>query len=169
MKLSKRPENITFSRFQCNIDGIAMDKRIKEAGSLSFPFCLRLPRHIYSVYTDDVTLVNSTVMSPLLQAKYTTPPSSPVCSLFGSGDDNQSTPNQKSTPDLATNLITSPRMWSFMNSSKGNSKEKYVFYGDLSFMDSQGIFASTFRKSAIIFPSNLSTLDSSGVTKNKRP
>ena len=110
MKLSKRPENITFSRFQCNIDGLAMDKWVKEAGSLSFPFYLRLPRHIYSVDTDDVTLVNSTVMNLLLQAKDTTPPSSPVRSLFGSGDDNQSTPNQTSTLDLATNLITSPQM-----------------------------------------------------------
>ena len=47
--LADRPADITFFRFQCDLDGPATDGRIQTAGTLSFQFCLRFPQHIYHV------------------------------------------------------------------------------------------------------------------------
>jgi len=47
--LADRPADITYFRFQCDLDGPAADGRIQTAGTLSFQYCLRFPQHIYHV------------------------------------------------------------------------------------------------------------------------
>jgi len=38
VKLSEKPENLTFFRFQCDLDGSTVDKRVTKAGDLSFQY-----------------------------------------------------------------------------------------------------------------------------------
>jgi len=54
VKLSDRPEDLTFFRFQCDLDGNTVDKRVTKAGDLSFQYCLRLPQHLFNVTNNTV-------------------------------------------------------------------------------------------------------------------
>ena len=58
----KRPEDITFLRLCCTMDGESQDKRITTVNTLSFQFCLRFPHHELDVLTQKFTLL-STPMS----------------------------------------------------------------------------------------------------------
>ena len=48
-KLSERLEDLTFFRFQCDLDGHETDKRVMMAEEFSFQFCLRLPQNLLNV------------------------------------------------------------------------------------------------------------------------
>ena len=54
VELSERPEDLTFFRFQCDLDGQEVDKRVTMAGDFSFQFCLRLPQHLFNVTDNTV-------------------------------------------------------------------------------------------------------------------
>ena len=59
--LDKRPENVSFFRVKCDLQGHQFDPRITTAGDFSFQFCLRLPLHEY----DPTSKVYTTISSPL--------------------------------------------------------------------------------------------------------
>ena len=59
-KLSERPEDLTFFRFQCDLDGREIDNRIMMAGDISFKFCLRLPQHLLNVVKNTVEDISIT-------------------------------------------------------------------------------------------------------------
>ena len=52
--LSERPEDLTFFRFQCDLDGHDIDRRVMTAGEFSFQFCLRLPQHLLNLADNTV-------------------------------------------------------------------------------------------------------------------
>jgi hypothetical protein len=54
VELSERPEDLTFFRFQCDLDGQEVDKRVTMAGDFSFQFCWRLPQHLFNVTDNTV-------------------------------------------------------------------------------------------------------------------
>jgi len=55
-----RPEDLTFFRFQCDLDGREIDNRIMMAGDISFQFCLRLPQHLLNVANNTVEDISVT-------------------------------------------------------------------------------------------------------------
>ena len=48
-ELGSRPDDITFFKLRCTVDGASVDKRIMSDCQSSFQFCLRLPQHTYDV------------------------------------------------------------------------------------------------------------------------
>ena len=48
-KLKSRPEDISFLRSNCVVDGAAIDYRVTKVNPLSFQFCLKLLQCIYDV------------------------------------------------------------------------------------------------------------------------
>ena len=59
--LSERPEDLTFFRFQCDLDGHDIDRRVMTAGEFSFQFCLRLPQHLLNLADNTIEDIS---MSP---------------------------------------------------------------------------------------------------------
>jgi len=59
-ELSERPEDLTFFRFQCDLDGREIDNRIMMAGDISFQFCHRLPPHLLNVVNNTVEDISVT-------------------------------------------------------------------------------------------------------------
>jgi len=48
-KLAERPEDLSYFRFQCELDGLTLDRRVINAGEFSIQFCLALPQHLFHV------------------------------------------------------------------------------------------------------------------------
>ena len=71
--LKSRPEDISFLRFNCVVDGATIDSRITAVNPLLFQFYLKLPQYIYNVSADTAT--------PVLKASNTPAPSSIAKSL----------------------------------------------------------------------------------------
>ena len=49
IRLSERPEDLTYFRFQCDLDGSELDRRVTTAGEFSFQFCLKFPKHLFHI------------------------------------------------------------------------------------------------------------------------
>ena len=56
--LKERPDDLTYFRFQCDLDGSEVDKRVTTAGEFNFQFCLRLPQHLFCVKDDTVETIS---------------------------------------------------------------------------------------------------------------
>jgi len=56
-KLAERPDDLSYFRFQCNLDGLALDRRVINAGEFSIQFCLAL--HLFHVKDGSVEEITS--------------------------------------------------------------------------------------------------------------
>ena len=56
--LKERPDDLTYFRFQCDLDGSEVDKRVTTAGEFNFQFRLRLPQHLFCVKDDTVETIS---------------------------------------------------------------------------------------------------------------
>jgi len=56
MKVSERPEDLTYFPFQCDLDGSELDKRVTTAGEFSVHFCLRFPQHILHDMVEEISM-----------------------------------------------------------------------------------------------------------------
>ena len=56
--LVNRPDNISFIKFSCTIDGSSQDIRVTQAETLSFQFCHRLPQHLFDVAAETVSEIS---------------------------------------------------------------------------------------------------------------
>ena len=66
--LSTRPEDISFIKMRCTMDGESQDARVTRANAVSFQFCLRLPQHSFDVASS----VISTISTPVAHGKAST-------------------------------------------------------------------------------------------------
>ena len=57
--LEKRPADITFVKFRCNMNVATVDSRVVSAPKLSFIFCLKLPLYEYDSLTKIVTRLDT--------------------------------------------------------------------------------------------------------------
>ena len=55
--LKRWPDDISFLRFNCVVDGAAIDSRVVTVNPLSFQFSLKLPQYIYDITVDTFTPV----------------------------------------------------------------------------------------------------------------
>ena len=63
--LKSRPDNISFLRFNCVVDGAAIDSRVVTVNPLSFQFSLKLPQYIYDITADTATPVVKVCITPV--------------------------------------------------------------------------------------------------------
>ena len=136
--LEKRPTDVTFVKFRCNMDVTALDKRVQSIPRMSFIFCLKLP-----VYEYDSTAKTAT--------RIDTPPSPTNASMSSvsrslMGCFTASTPG---TPTGTANTTTSaafssPAMTTFMSSRTASATTKRGYYGPCDFLDNQLTFHSAF-------------------------
>ena len=56
--LVNRPDNISFIKFSCTMDGDSHDARVTQADTLSYQVCLCLPHHLLDVATKSVSVVS---------------------------------------------------------------------------------------------------------------
>lgn len=89
--VESRPDDITFVKSRCTLDGSLMDSRIKSEYQLSFQFSFRLPQHSYDVQAGTYTAtstpspISGTPISRCLNFDSITqinPPSSPAKGFF---------------------------------------------------------------------------------------
>ena len=64
INLKNRPDDISFLRFNCVVDGAAMDSRVITVKPLSFQFSLKLPQYIYDVTADTSIPVVKACITP---------------------------------------------------------------------------------------------------------
>ena len=61
--LKSRPDDITFFRIRCVMNGSFIDKIVTTIPHLSFQFCLRLPQSIYDITAYTANLIKSLSVS----------------------------------------------------------------------------------------------------------
>ena len=149
--LDARPDDITYLRVRCNLDGKVVDKRVNRAEPISFQFCLKLPQYLYDTNTKNVSPIapistqSNTARSLSSCFAATTTPSTP----------STSTNTTSTTSSSTTSAVKSPAMQLlFKKNSSSSGSDKKGFYGALTFLDSQMEFDSVFGKSPQILPSN---------------
>ena len=57
--LAERPEDLSYFRFQCELDGLTLDRRVIDTGEFSIQFCLALPQHLFHVKDGSVEEITS--------------------------------------------------------------------------------------------------------------
>ena len=185
--LKERPDDLTYFRFQCDLDGSEVDKRVTTAGEFNFQFCLRLPQHLFCVKDDTVetislsgkkrgqaksmvefmTELEETYMSPAAKV------------LFRGGEDGgedevgERDEEVEDREDLAnlktTRTKPSPISPKFKGMYGKDEKEyKRGYYGPLTFFDTQNEFHNTFGGKPILLASNPMGTTSGGVKDKLR-
>ena len=129
--LKSRSEDISFLRFNCVVNGAAIDSRVITVNLLSFQFSLKLPQYIYDITAYTATPVVKVCITPVpnndaksltnLFQSVSTPPSLP--------DKNKNTPLKSAPLSSTTGVFSSPAMKLFFASASTSKTDKRVTMG----------------------------------------
>ena len=61
VKLSERPQDLTFFSFHCYLDGPNVDNRVTMAEDFKFQFCARFLQHLLNVTDNTVEAISATL------------------------------------------------------------------------------------------------------------
>ena len=156
--IMKRPEDITFLRLRCTMDGESQDKQITTVDTLSLQFCLRFPHHKFDVSTQTATLLST----PISQRKCGASRSLNACFSATTGG-NTTPPHIPPTIITGRTGFTSPAMQLFLSTKNDPTKVKRGYYGLLSYLDSQENFNDTFGLNSRVLPMKPCGFDTSNV------
>ena len=138
--LKNYPEDITYLRFSCLVDGASIDHRVITVNSLSFQFSLKLHQYIYDVDANTATPVITSQKPPV-----TNPVVKSLFSIFQVFSTPRSTLRDQASPKntfppnntFTSGNFSSPAMKIFLASTSKYSKTKIGYYGGMDFLDNQ--------------------------------
>ena len=162
--LEKRPSDVFFVQFCCNMDGQTVDKRVIIVPDLSFSFCLKLPPHEYDTTSKTSSLISTPSVASCSGA------ASLARKLFAIGG-TTTTPSSTSKAGGSsgkaplTNIFSSPAMKNFMASKASSTNTKRGYYRACDFLDNQSAFVQAFGLAPTLVPENLNSSNYSSLQK----